>query len=70
MRRIGQRKAKKYEKALINIAAVLGPNPGCSVNGCEGCKYEMQEALSSVEEALGKRYPWTVHENGQGEWNA
>lgn len=42
-----------YESALDHIVAVLGPGAGdCSANKCDGCRYEMREALEVAREAL------------------
>lgn len=41
-----------YRKALVQIAADLGAGP-CSINTCDGCRYEMESASATVVRALG-----------------
>lgn len=41
----------RMRKALRHVVDVLGPNvPACC---CDGCNYEMGEALKTAKEALG-----------------
>lgn len=47
---IGQ--AARYGNALTQIAAVLGTG-ACSENTCEGCKWEVGEAIRIIREAVG-----------------
>lgn len=49
-------KADKYHRALVEIVNILGPNtPHCSANVCEGCQFEMANALKAAKTALHKR---------------
>lgn len=44
---------ERMNHALRQIVAVLGPNTaGCSENTCQGCRFEMQEALRIAKEAI------------------
>jgi len=49
------REKAALKKALENIVNALGPalTGGCKENKCEGCKYEMDEALRIAKDALG-----------------
>jgi len=49
---IGQ--ARRYGDALTEIAAVLGSGK-CEENTCEGCKWEVGEAIRIIREAVGLR---------------
>lgn len=43
----------RYGKALQQIIAVLGPEAGCGEKNCDGCEWEMGEALRLAKEAFG-----------------
>lgn len=45
-----------YRQALEEIVNLLGPDTaGCDENECEGCRYEMAEALETALVALGRK---------------
>lgn len=45
--------SKRYGDALQQIVAVLGPEAGCGDTKCDGCEWEMGEALRLAKEAFG-----------------
>ena len=42
---------ERHRLALRHITDVIGTG-NCSVNGCEGCRYEAQEAMATARTAL------------------
>jgi hypothetical protein len=47
----------RLKQYLISIYKTLGPNPTtCEVNKCDGCKFEANDALTTVKYALRREF--------------
>lgn len=45
----------RMKSALEDICDLLGPEINCEANECEGCQYELTEALDIALVALGRK---------------
>lgn len=43
---------ERWQRRFRHIQNVLGPQPMCRSNNCEGCQHEMEEALLTANRSL------------------